>query len=112
MVFADSLTKAGRLVAIQQMFWIWHRILSAVFAIEGTPKAQQEEAIASGPVTQTLSSLAQQALAHYNKAKAYLRNADWSKYSDELNQLEAILKEMNPKKGKAPQKAPKAPSAP
>ena len=85
--------------------------LSAVFAIEGTPKAQQQEAIAGGPVTQTLSSLAQQALAHYNKAKQYLRNADWSKYGDELNQLEAILKKMNPKQGKAPAKTPSARSA-
>ena len=86
--------------------------LSAVFAIEGTPKAQQQEAIAGGPVTGTLSSLARQALAHYNKAKEYLRNADWSKYGDEFNQLETILKKMNPKKGKAPGKAPRAPATP
>jgi uncharacterized membrane protein (UPF0182 family) len=80
--------------------------LSAVFAIEGTPKAQQQEAIGGGPVTETLSTRAQQALAHYTAAKESLRNADWTKYGEELNQLEGILKEMSPQKKAAPAKNP------
>ena len=86
--------------------------LSAVFAVEGTSPAQQQEAIAGGPVTGTLSTLAQEALAHYKKAKTYLKNADWSKYGDELNQLEGILKKMAPQKESAPGKAPKPSPAP
>jgi uncharacterized membrane protein (UPF0182 family) len=80
--------------------------LSAVFAIEGTPKAQQQEAIAGGPVTETLSTLAQQALAHYNKAKGFLKDGNWSGYGDELSQLEDILKKMAPEKKSTLEKTP------
>jgi uncharacterized membrane protein (UPF0182 family) len=86
--------------------------LSEVFATAGTPEAQQREAVAGGTVTETLSTLAQEALDHYNKAEAYLKNANWSKYGDELNQLEEILRKMTPEKTEAPAKTPSASPAP
>jgi uncharacterized membrane protein (UPF0182 family) len=80
--------------------------LNAVFAQEGTTTAQRQQALAGQPVTGSLSVLAQQALEHYDRARAYLKKADWSKYGEELNRLEAILKKMAPKKKTPPQKAP------
>ena len=71
--------------------------LNAVFAQEGATPAQTQQALTGKPVTGSLSALAQQALEHYDKAKAYLKKADWSKYGEELNQLEGILKEMAPR---------------
>jgi uncharacterized protein len=80
--------------------------LNAIFAHEGVPKAQQQRAVAGLPVTTSLSSMAQDALDHYNKARAYLKDANWSKYGDELNQLEVILKKMTPQKKNTSKKTP------
>jgi uncharacterized membrane protein (UPF0182 family) len=80
--------------------------LNAVFAQEGATTAQRQQALAGQPVTGSLSVLAQQALEHYDRARAYLKKADWSKYGEELNRLEAVLKKMAPKKKAPPQKAP------
>jgi uncharacterized membrane protein (UPF0182 family) len=80
--------------------------LNAVFAQEGATTAQRQQALAGQPVTGSLSVLAQQALEHYDRARAYLKKADWSKYGEELNRLEAVLKKMAPKKKTPPQKAP------
>jgi len=41
-----------------------------------------------------LSNLGATALDHYNKAKEYLRNDDWTGYGRELENLEIILKEI------------------
>ena len=72
--------------------------LKAVFSIEGMPPAQQQQAIAGRPASGPLSSMAQEALDHYHKAKAYLKEGNWSGYGDELNRLEEILKEMTRQK--------------
>ena len=42
-----------------------------------------------------LSNLGATALDHYNKAKAYLRDGDWTGYGRELENLEKILKEIS-----------------
>ena len=42
-----------------------------------------------------LSNLGVTALDHYTKAKAYLRNGDWTGYGRELENLEKILKEIS-----------------
>lgn len=80
--------------------------LNAVFAIEGVPEAQRQRAVAGLPVIGELSSMARQALDHYNKAKDYLKKSDWSKYGEELNRLEEILKKMNGQKTGAAGKTP------
>lgn len=72
--------------------------LDAVFAQEGATPAQQQQAVSGLPVTGTLSDMARQALAHYNKAKAYLKKDDWAKYGEEQHQLEDILEKMAPRK--------------
>ena len=80
--------------------------LNTVFSIEGVPETQQKRAITGLPVTVSLSSMAQKALAHYTKAKVYLKEANWSKYGEELNQLEDILKKMTQQKKNASGKTP------
>ena len=80
--------------------------LNAVFAIEGVPEAQRQRAVAGLPVIGELSSMARQALDHYNKARDYLKKSDWSKYGEELNRLEEILKKMNGQKTGAAGKTP------
>ena len=79
---------------------------NTVFSIEGVPETQQKRAITGLPVTVSLSSMAQKALAHYTKAKVYLKEANWSKYGEELNQLEDILKKMTQQKKNASGKNP------
>jgi uncharacterized membrane protein (UPF0182 family) len=74
--------------------------LNAVFSLAGVPPVQQKRAVAGLPVNGPLPAMARDALDHYNKAKAYLKKADWGKYGDELSQLEEILKKMaNRKEG-------------
>ena len=41
------------------------------------------------------SNLGVQALEHYNKAKAYLRQGDWAGYGEELAKLEKVLKQLS-----------------
>jgi uncharacterized membrane protein (UPF0182 family) len=67
--------------------------LRAAFSVEGVPKEQQQKAF-SGLPTGPLSSMAQEALTHYNKAIEYLKQADWCKYSEELDKIRQILKTM------------------
>ena len=40
------------------------------------------------------SNLGVQALEHYNKAKAYLRQGDWASYGTELEKLEEVLQQL------------------
>ena len=42
-----------------------------------------------------ISDLGATALDHYNNAKAYLRDGDWTGYGRELERLEIILKEIS-----------------
>jgi uncharacterized membrane protein (UPF0182 family) len=67
--------------------------LRAVFSVVGIPKEQQQKAVMGLP-TGPLSTMAQEALNHYNKALEYLKQADWDKYGKELNQIQQILKTM------------------
>jgi uncharacterized membrane protein (UPF0182 family) len=67
--------------------------LRAVFAAEGVPPAQQQK-ILSGSPAGPLPAGAQEALDHYNKAMEYLKEANWAKYGEELNQLKHILETM------------------
>jgi len=75
--------------------------LRAVFSIEGVPEEQQQKALIGLP-TGPLSTMAQEALNHYNKALEYLRNADWSKCAEEINQIHEILKTMAGSKKEKP----------
>ncbi|MCD6298178.1 MAG: UPF0182 family protein, partial [Deltaproteobacteria bacterium] len=70
--------------------------LSAILAQEMSP---EKLASPSVPETPGGSSLGEQALEHYNKAKAYLRQGKWAEYGKELENLEKLLKEMSGKTG-------------
>jgi uncharacterized membrane protein (UPF0182 family) len=67
--------------------------LRAVFEIEGVPLAQQQKVLSGSPAG-PLPAGAQEALDHYNKAMEYLKQADWAKYGEELNQLKQTLEAM------------------
>jgi len=67
--------------------------LRAVFSVEGVPEKQQEK-VFSGLPAGPLSDMAQQALTHYNKALEYLKQANWRKYGEELDQIHQILRSM------------------
>ncbi len=67
--------------------------LRAVFSVTGVPEKQQQKAFIGLPAG-PLSTMAQEALNHYNKALEYLKQADWSKYGKELDQIQQILKTM------------------
>ncbi|MGA9479360.1 MAG: UPF0182 family protein, partial [Desulfobacterales bacterium] len=71
--------------------------LRAVFSVEAVPPAQIQEALTGLP-TGPLSDMAQEALDHYNKALDYLKNADWTKYGQELDNIKDILQRMAKKK--------------
>jgi uncharacterized membrane protein (UPF0182 family) len=40
------------------------------------------------------SALAKQALDHFNKAQAALKDQDWTRYGDELKKMRAVLEEL------------------
>ena len=67
--------------------------LRAAFSVEGVPEKQQQKALIGLPAG-PLSTMAQEALTHYNKALEYLKQGNWSKYGEELNQIQRILKTM------------------
>jgi uncharacterized protein len=74
--------------------------LKAVFAVTGVPPQQQQKVLSGSPVG-PLPAGAQEALDHYNQAMEYLKQANWTKYGEELNQLKKILETMAGKgKGK------------
>jgi uncharacterized membrane protein (UPF0182 family) len=75
--------------------------LRAVFSVVGIPKEQQQKAVMGLP-TGPLSTMAQEALNHYNKAMEYLKQADWGKYGEELKQIQQILKTMAASKKEKP----------
>ena len=75
--------------------------LRAVFSVAGVPEKQQQKAIMGLP-TGPLSDMAQQALTHYNKALDYLKQANWGKYGEELDQIHRILQSMAGNKEKKP----------
>jgi uncharacterized protein len=71
--------------------------LQAVFSVANVPSEQVQEAVAGLP-TGPLSDMAQEALNHYNKALDYLKNADWTKYGQELDNMKDILQRMAKKR--------------
>jgi uncharacterized membrane protein (UPF0182 family) len=70
------------------------RALSRILDVEITPK-QPVSMVIPQMEGEGLSNLGMMALDHYTKAKAYLRNGDWSGYGRELESLEKILKEIS-----------------
>lgn len=77
--------------------------LRAVFSDAGVPEQEQQRAVSGKPVG-PIPAMAREALDHYNKAQEYLKEANWAKYGEELDQLHGILKNMagNGKEGVAP----------
>lgn len=71
--------------------------LRAVFSMENVPKGQTKGALTGAPVAH-ISTLAQKALSHYNQALNYLKQGNWGKYGEELDQLHQILQTMSQKK--------------
>src|SRR5207245_2556053 len=49
--------------------------------------------------TQPPSALAKQALEHFTRAQAALRDQDWTRYGDELKKMRAVLEELAKKEG-------------
>ena len=73
--------------------------LRAVFSVAGVPREQQQKALGGQPAG-PLPVMAQQALDHYNKALEYLKQANWGKYGEEMDQIQQILQTMaGPKNG-------------
>ncbi|MFC1896409.1 UPF0182 family protein [Thermodesulfobacteriota bacterium] len=70
------------------------KALSSILDVEITPKQPASPDI-SQIKGEGLSTLGATALDHYNKAKAYLRQGDWTGYGRELGNLEKILKEIS-----------------
>ncbi|MFW8601458.1 UPF0182 family protein [Desulfobacterota bacterium M19] len=70
--------------------------LRAVFAMESVPAGQVQKALHRSPAG-PLSNMAEKALKYYNKALGYLKQADWTKYGQELNKIKNILQEMSNK---------------
>ena len=68
--------------------------LQAVFMSSNIPDAIIQKIKQGEPVGTIISSRAQEALDHYNKAMDYLKQANWAAYGKELEQLKAILSEM------------------
>jgi uncharacterized membrane protein (UPF0182 family) len=70
------------------------KALSSILDIEIAQK-QPDSLVIPEIKGEGLSNLGATALDHYNKAKAYLRNGDWTGYGRELENLEKILKELS-----------------
>ena len=70
------------------------KALSSILDIEISPK-QGATQISPQKKGEGLSELGATALDHYNNAKAYLRDGDWTGYGRELESLEIILKEIS-----------------
>ena len=71
--------------------------LQAVFMASNVPDTIIQKIKQGEPGSTTISSRAQEALNHYNKAMDNLKKANWAAYGKELEQLKAILSEMTKK---------------
>jgi uncharacterized membrane protein (UPF0182 family) len=85
--FGDKLEMRGTL----------DQALRAILSAENVPEKVTEKAAAGLP-TGSLPDMARQALKHYNRAIAYLRQGNWAKYGRELSQMKQILESMAQKK--------------
>lgn len=72
--------------------------LQTVFDVERIPSRETREALSGYTIKTPLSQMAQQALEHYNRAVESLKQGDWAKYGEALNQLKQILEKMTQKK--------------
>ncbi len=70
------------------------KALSSILDIDIAQK-QPDSQVTSQIKGEGLSNPGAIALDHYNKAKAYLRDGDWTGYGRELENLEKILKELS-----------------
>jgi uncharacterized membrane protein (UPF0182 family) len=70
------------------------KALSSILGVDITPKHPVSR-VTPQIKGEGLSKLSATALDHYNKAKAYLRDGDWTGYGRELENLEKILKEIS-----------------
>ena len=70
------------------------KALSSILDVDITPK-HPDSPVTTQVAGEGLSELGATALDHYNKAKAYLRDGDWTGYGRELENLEKILKEIS-----------------
>ena len=70
------------------------KALSSILDVGISPK-QLASQISPQKRGEGLSELGATALDHYNNAKAYLRDGDWTGYGRELENLEKILKEIS-----------------
>ncbi|MGV7224912.1 MAG: hypothetical protein ACQ9MH_25770, partial [Nitrospinales bacterium] len=70
------------------------KALRSILDVEITQK-QPASLVIPQKKGEALSNLGATALGHYNNAKTYLRNGDWTGYGRELENLEKILKEIS-----------------
>ena len=75
--------------------------LQAVFNSSNVPGSIPQQTVKGNVINSSLSSKAQQALEHYNKAVEYLKQDNWAKYGKELKQMKDILSEMSKNKTNA-----------
>ncbi|MBW2632856.1 MAG: UPF0182 family protein [Deltaproteobacteria bacterium] len=70
------------------------KALSSILDV-GIPPKQLASQMGPRENGEGFSELGEMALGHYNNAKAYLRDGDWTGYGRELETLEKILKEIS-----------------
>ena len=71
--------------------------LEGIFGAGAAPAVGARRAVPLQPATaatQPPSVLAKQALEHFNRAQAALRDQDWTRYGDELKKMRAVLEEL------------------
>ena len=72
-------------------------IFGAAIPPERTPVATKGQLATVAPSAQpppSLSSLAREALDHFNKAQAALKDQDWSRYGEELRKMRSVLEDL------------------
>ena len=72
----------------------------ALSSVLGEEISIQQESFRHGATVPSASGMGMRALEHYKKAKAYLRDGNWTGYGKELESLEKILLEMSSVTGK------------
>src|SRR5207245_1693589 len=79
--------------------------LEGIFGSGAAPALGARRAVPLQPATAAIqpsttpSALAKQALEHFNRAQAALRDQDWTRYGDELKKMRAVLEELAKKEG-------------